>query len=173
MARIYAPASSLGPLVSGAVGGLVAGGLAAVALAAASIVRGAPAVEPINALGAWLVRWLQTAGPDAFRHTYPDATPGGVATILVVSTALGAAFGALMNRLPQDHPVAWGLMTAGLLWVASWEAVLPALDPVAKQVLEPAQWLAGMAAYGLALGLWVHGDRTLREAERLSEGWAT
>jgi hypothetical protein len=113
----------------------------------------------VNAIGAWLVRWLQGAAPDAFTHFYSDATVGGVLIALAVGAVVGSLFASLLNRLPNDHPLGWGLVVGGVLWVSTWWRVLPALDPAFVTHVEREAWLVGCLVYAGFLGYWIQGDR--------------
>ncbi|RIL08914.1 hypothetical protein DCC79_12570, partial [bacterium] len=131
------------------------------ALAVVAVWRGHAPAAGANALGAAVVRWLQTAAPQALDNVYPDATPGGVAIAVALGAAIGAIFGGMLDRLPEDHPVAWGAVLALATWaVAAW-GVVPALDPVAGRVFEPRHLLAAHLAYGMILGSWVHAGRLI------------
>jgi hypothetical protein len=180
-ARPYAPPVATVAIVYGAVGGALGGGLmlGILALAAGSVGRQPPAAP--NALGAWFVRWLQTAAPQALDGFYADATLGGIGLALVVGALLGAVFGGWIERLPDDHPLAWGLLWGLGLWAAARWLVAPALDPLLLETFDTqsllpealasalgptiAAWLAiralllALLAFGLWLGLWVHAGR--------------
>lgn len=151
--------------MSGGVGGAVATIIAMSLLAALHGLRGGSPLVPLNAIGAWVVRWLQQAAGDAFTHFYVDATLGGIGIALAVGGALGALFASLLSRLPQDHPVGWGLMAGLVLWVLTWWRVLPALDPAFVGQVERDAWLVACLAYGGLIGAWVHGDRWARQEE--------
>jgi hypothetical protein len=116
----------------------------------------------LNAVGAWLVRWLQFAAPDAYEHFYLDATLGGLVIGLAVGAVVGALFAGVLERLPQDHPLAWGIVGGLGLWAVTWWRVLPALDPAAVTHLTGGAWLAMSLTYGLLIGLWVSGERHVR-----------
>ncbi len=165
MPMIFRPRFTIGSFVSGGVGGAVAAGIAIAILTVVHTARGGSTLVPLNAIGAWLVRWLQQAGPDAFTHFYADATLSGVAIAVVVGGTVGALFASLLDRLPQDHPVGWGLMAGLVLWVVTWWRVLPALDPAFVAHLEREAWLVACLTYGGLLGAWVHGDRWARHEE--------
>jgi hypothetical protein len=163
VARIYEPAASLDPLIVGAVAGL-AGAAAGLAVLVALAATAGSAVVPVNAIGAWLVRWLQTADPSALTRLYPDATAAGVITAGGVGVVVGAFFAAVMNRLPQDHPVAWGVMMGLVIWVATWFKLLPALDPVMPRAVDRWYWLAALVVFGLITGAWIQSDRGVRRS---------
>jgi hypothetical protein len=117
-----------------------------------------------NAIGAWLVPWLQTAAADAYAHFYVDATVGGIAIALVVGAAVGALFSSVLDRLPQDHPVVWGALGGLMIWAFTWWRVLPALDPALVSMVERSVWLIFCLAYGHVLGVWVSGERVAGRA---------
>ncbi len=182
-ARAYRPAVATPALVYGAIGGAIGGAIMLACLALAAGPLGRQPVAAANALGAWSVRWLQTAAPQALDDPYADATLGGIGLALVVGALLGAVFAGWLDRLPDDHPLAWGLVWGLGLWAIARWLVLPALDPVLLQAFDSrpiltlpealaqalgpsiaswldihALWLAWLA-YGLWLGLWVHAGR--------------
>jgi hypothetical protein len=184
--RAYGPPVATPALVYGAVGGALGGALVLVILAILAGPSGHRPVAAPNAFGAWFVRWLQTAAPSALDSFYADATLGGIALALAVGALLGAVFAGAIARLPDDHPLAWGLVWGLMIWAAARWLVLPALDPVllqafdarpillerlpdaVVQALNPrvAGWLdipallPALAGFGLWLGLWVHAGRT-------------
>jgi hypothetical protein len=165
VALVQRPRFTVGSLVSGAAGGVVAAAASTALLAALHAVRQGSAWVPLNAIGAWAVRWLQPAAPDAFTHVYGDATAGGLAVALVTGAAVGALFASLLERLPRDHPVGWGLLAGISLWAFTWWRALPALDPAFVAHVEREAWLASCVLFGALLGVWIHGDRRVRAME--------
>ena len=170
MARIYPAPSAAGAMLTGAVGGImgaVAGLLVLVAVAIWGSETGwaalsppvAEAVAPLNAIGAWLIRWLQTADTAALLVPQVDAVALGIALPLLLGSLIAAAFAGLMDRLPDDHPVAWGVMLSVVLFVLTWWFLIPVLDPVLARVVSAAQWFVAVLAYGLTVGLWTQADR--------------
>jgi hypothetical protein len=158
VARIYHPPAAVDPLLVGGIAGGLAAAVAAAVLTGLHAV-GAEPLEPLNAIGAWAVRWLQTADRAALALFYADATLLGAAACLTVGATIGAVFAATLDRLPQDHPVAWGVLAALVLWAVTWWRILPALDPRFVQVVRSEHWLAALLVYGLFLGAWIHVDR--------------
>jgi hypothetical protein len=155
MTRSYAAATPGATALGGAVGGTVAGLVAAAVLSVASVMDGQHVSAGLNALGAWSVRWLQTAGPDAIEHFYWDATLGGAAYAVLAGALCGALFALVLSRLPEDHPLVWGGIAGVGLWVAVRWVVGPALDPVLVRVFDWHVLLPTCLAYGLVLGRWV------------------
>jgi hypothetical protein len=158
VARIYSAPASYGPLVVGGLAGGTAAALATAVLVALHAVSGT-ALAPLNAIGGLAVRWLQTADRSALELFYVDATLIGVATCLAAGAALGAAFGAALDRLPKDQPIAWGVVAALAIFAATWWRILPTLDPLVPRVIRAEHWLVSLLVYGLCLGWWVHVDR--------------
>jgi hypothetical protein len=157
--RAYPVPSSAGTAASGAVGGAVAGAVALGALAAGATWQGHHAVAGPNAIGAWLVRWLQIAAPDALEHFYWDASCGGAALVVLVGALGGALFALFVARLPEDHPIAWGVIAGAFGWAGVRWAVGPAIDPVLVRVFDWRVLLPAGLAYGIVLGAWVHLGR--------------
>lgn len=183
--RVYAPPAATRAIVYGAVGGALGGALVLAILAVLAVPSGHRPVAAPNAFGAWFVRWLQTAAPSALDSVYLDATLGGGVLALVVGALLGAVFAGAIDRLPDDHPLAWGLVWGLAIWAAARWLVAPALDPVLLQAFDTrplllerlpetltqamsprvASWfgvpalLPALVAFGLWLGLWVHIGR--------------
>ena len=171
MTRAYPVPSPGATALGGAVGGAVGGAAALVVLSVGGLLAGHRAVAGANAVGAWLVRWLQSAAPDAIEHFYWDATLGGVVVAVAAAGLLGAVFALVLARLPHDHPLAWGVLVAVVAWFALRSAVGPALDPVLVRVFDWRVLLPACMAYGLVVGGWVHlGRRTaagvVRRADR-------
>lgn len=134
--RAYAPPVATRALVYGAVGGALGGALVLLILAVLAGPSGHQPVAAPNAFGAWFVRWLQTAAPTALDSFYLDATLGGIALALAVGALLGAVFAGAIDRLPDDHPLAWGLVWGLVIWAAARWLVAPALDPVLLQAFD-------------------------------------
>lgn len=144
--------AALGTLVAGNVA-LAPGGLAALRAFDHRAIRAA-ALEPVNAVGAWLVRWLQVADPSALELPYADATLAGVATAMALGALAGAPIAAAGERFPDDAPLAWCTAAAAGLWVVARFAVVPAIDPVLLRAVDGRLLLAAHLVFGLALGAW-------------------
>ncbi|MFQ5459224.1 MAG: hypothetical protein ACE5EL_00360 [Anaerolineae bacterium] len=165
MARAYRPPASFGPILTGAVGGGLAAAVALTGLALLGRVHGIPATATINALGALAVRWLQDAEDGALAHFYADATPGGIVLALGFGALAGALFSGLLDRLPRDHPLPWGLVSGAAAGVVTWWRVLPALDPVVIRTVTATDWILGAVVYGGLVGAWVEARRRVRQRE--------
>lgn len=163
MALIHRPARAYRPLAFGAVGGLVAAIPALVTLWSSSIYKGHEPSVALNAVGAWLVRWLQTADPSALDGYYWDATLGGAVVFVVVAAAVGSVFAGFLDRLPEDHPVAWGALLGLVLWALTIWAVGPAIDPVLTRTLSHGVLLLTDLVFGVVLGAWIHSGRAVRQ----------
>jgi len=150
---------ALGSLVAGHVA-LSPGGLGALRAFDHRAILAA-ALEPVNAVGAWLVRWLQVADPTALERPYTDATLAGVATVLVFGALAGAPIAAAGERFPDDAPLAWCTAAAAGLWVIARFAVVPAIDPVLARVVDGRLLLAAHIVFGLVLGAWVASARRI------------
>lgn len=150
----------------GAVGGAIAGAVALLVLVAAhglatqlgglfgeSVAGAHPWVVP-NAVGAWFVRWLQVADPSALQGFYADATLGGIATAILGGALVGAAFAGFIERYPEDHPLAWGVVFGFVLFALLRWALAPALDPLLLRTVDGAALLAGCLGFGTAAGAW-------------------
>jgi hypothetical protein len=158
--RVYPSPSAAGVLVYGAVGGGLGAAVSLAVLAADAARAGFGVLAAPNAVGAWLVRWLQTAAPGALAAFHVDATLGGALTHVAVGALVGAVFAVVLDRLPEDHPVAWGAMLGLGLWaLARW--TVPALDPVLSHVVTGIGLLVAHLAYGVLLGAWVDAGRGL------------
>jgi hypothetical protein len=164
MARVYRPAHGYRPLVFGPIGGLVAAALALVPLVGLTVVRGGTPTTALNAVGAWLVRWLQSADASALDGVYPDATAAGVLVFLLVGALVGALFAALLDRLPEDQPVSWGGLLGLGLWALTRGVIAPALDPVLARAVPSSVLLATDLVFGVLLGAWVYAGRVVRRA---------
>jgi hypothetical protein len=157
---VYASPSAAGVLAYGAVGGALGAVGSLVVLAGEAARTGLGALTAPNAVGAWFVRWLQAAAPDALAAFHADATVGGALVHVAVGTLVGAVFAVVLDRLPEDNPVAWGGMLGLGLWaLARW--VVPALDPVLGRVFSGAGLLTAHLVYGALLGAWVQAGRRL------------
>jgi len=159
MAQVVVPASSARPLLYGAVGGLGAAAVALVVAGAAVGAQGRPPVAVANGVGAWFVRWLQTAAPSALDNFYLDATLGGLGIALGLGVVGGAALAGITGRLSEDSPLAWGLAAGFGFWLVAQWALVPALDPVLGRVLPSPGLALACLAYGLTLGWWLRAGR--------------
>ncbi len=159
--RVSAPPTAGPAMLHGLLGGAAAGVGFVGALALVAAWRGHAPVAAPNAIGATVVRWLQAAAPQALDNPYPDATLAGIAIAIALGAAIGALFGGMLERLPEDHPAAWGALLGLATWaVAAW-GVVPALDPVAGRAFEPRHLLAAHLTYGMIVGSWVHAGRLI------------
>lgn len=159
MAVIVRPPDDAGTLALGAIGGAVAGATALCVLVAGTALGGREPAVAVNAVGAWAVRWLQTADPSALDNVYADATPIGILTAIVAGAAVGPPLAAWIARYPEDHPAAWGLMAGVGLWVTTRWVIGPSLDPVlVRPGASVDAWTLAAAhvAFGLVIGLWMH-----------------
>lgn len=138
---------------------LAPGGLAAVRAFDHRAIRAA-ALAPVNAVGAWLVRWLQVADPTALELPYVDALAAGVVTPVILGALAGAVIAAAGERFPDDAPLAWSAVAAVGLWIVARFAVAPALDPVLLRAVDGRALFAAHVAFGLALGAWVSAARS-------------
>lgn len=161
MTRAYPVPSAGAAALGGAVGGAVAGAVAGVALSAGAVLAGHRAVAGVNAVGAWTVRWLQTADAEAIEHFYRDATLAGSAYILVAGAVIGVLFALCLARLPDDHPVAWGAILGVGAWVFVRAWLAPALDPALLRFFDWHVLLPTCLVYGVALGFWVQASRAV------------
>lgn len=154
-----------GSLVSGAAGGLLASAAALLALVALAVTSGHSPVRPLNVIGAAFVRWLQDAAPQALDNVYADATLGGLALALAAGAGVGSLLALALDRLPEDQPFSWGLLTglasAALLNGAprSGWGLGPSLNPLLAGEWGWRGLLVAGAAFGVVLGAWLHADR--------------
>jgi hypothetical protein len=154
-ARIDAPPAAALDLVHAAIGGGLAGLLFLILLLYGAHLAGHAALSGANALGAFFVRWLQDAAPQALNNFYPDATLSSLLIAPLVGAGVGAAFAAFLTHLPEDRPLAWGGVMGVLLWLAGRWSILPALDPVLIQQVDGRVLFAAFLLSGLALGAWI------------------
>jgi hypothetical protein len=141
----------------GAVGGTAAAAVSMIVLTALTS-QHAPAAAA-NAVGAVLVRWLQSAAPDALERVYADATAGGLLVTCLAGALTGAVFGALSERRGGLHPIALGLGVGVVCWAALKWAVAPALDPLMARTFDDRALLAACLVYGALIGFWVQAGR--------------
>jgi len=158
---IHTPSTAVWPLLFGAAGGSLGGAIGLGVLAVAASLDGRQPWAAPNAVGAWFVRWLQSAAPPAMDSFYWDASLGGILLAAGVGALAGAVFAGVVEGLPDDHPVAWGLITGAAAWAATRWLVAPALDPALIEAFDSRALLAAHLAAGLFIGLWVLEGRTL------------
>jgi hypothetical protein len=157
--RIDVPASRGIGVTVAAVGGALAGLVYLGLLTVIAMRDGHGPATGANALGAWAVRWLQSAAPQALDNPYPDATLGGIFIVLIVGALFGALLAALLGRLPDDHPMAWGLLLGLVLWWLVLRSLAPALDPVLLTVVDARGLFVAHLVSGGVLGAWLHAAR--------------
>lgn len=162
MAQIVAPPTSTRTLLFGAMGGVMAALVALAALCGLAIVQGASVYRPLNAIGAWTVRWLQTADLAALDQFLSDATPAGIFFALVLGALVGAVFAALCRRV-SDAPVGLGLGAGLVMWAMCQWQLAPALDPVIQRAFKLEVLLGAFLVYGLVLGGWVQAGSTMTD----------
>lgn len=155
------PHASARPVIVGAAGGVLAASVALVVATLLAVQRGHAPVAVLNGVGAWLVRWLHTAAPQALDNFYLDASVGGVAVALGAGALVGAVAAGAWARATTGSGLGWGLGTAALAWAAARWILLPALDPAMATVLAPAALAVTCLAFGLVLGLWLGALRAL------------
>ena len=158
MALITRPADDAATMAIGAIGGALAGAVGLGVLVAGSMIAGREPIVAANAIGAWLVRWLQTADPSALDNVYADASIAGIASAILFGAAIGAPLAAWIARYPDDHPIAWGAMAGIGLWALTRWILGPALDPIlVRPDAAISGWTlaAGHVAYGLFIGVWL------------------
>lgn len=159
---IARPARSGFDLLHGAASGALGGGLGLLVMGAACAVTDREPIVAANAVGAWAVRWLQVADTSALDNFYPDATLVGIATALGAGAVFGSTSAAWLARLPEESPLAWGLLLALASWVLTRFMLAPALDPVlVRDGVFAGGWVLGLAsiAYGLVVGGWLAAAR--------------
>lgn len=158
-------------LAGGALAGLAA--LAALVVGNVALTPGAPqalraldhevvrdaALEAVNSIGAWLVRWLQVADPSALVRPYADATLGGLVTVVLFGALLGALLAAAGERFPEDAPLVWTVLASIGLWLATRFVVAPALDPLLLRTLDGRLVFVAHVVFGLVLGGWLSASR--------------
>lgn len=166
MGRTYATRSSAGPMFYGGVGGALAALVAAAVLAVAAAISGQPASTALNAVGAWVVRWLQLSAPDALEGFYYDATLGGAAIVVLIGALAGAVLGGLLARFPNDQPLAWGIMSGAVVWAVVTWVVAPTLDPVLARAVDGKVLFASCLTYGVLVGVWMRVGRRARPDTR-------
>lgn len=157
--HVSAPPSAGQAMAIGMLGGALGGLGYVLALAGAAAWQDRPPVVAANALGAAVVRWLQTAAPQALENFYWDATLIGVGLAVVFGAGVGAVFGGAIERLPEDHPVAWGVVLGLATWAVVVWGIAPALDPVVGQAFAARLLLPAHLVFGVILGNWVHAAR--------------
>lgn len=163
MASTWLPAASARPLTFGAIGGAVAAWITLGAWMVLGAADGQAPLVPANAVGAWLVRWLQSAAPSALGNFYPDATIGGLLIVGLFGALAGAVLGAILARAPRDGPLLWGAAAGLGLWLLLRWAIVPGLDPVLGAVLGATGMALACIAWGLLVGLWHRAGRRVSQ----------
>jgi hypothetical protein len=162
MARSVPPPSAAGTACLGAVGGAFAGAAALAVLLGGTAVLGRPPLEAANAVGAWPVRWLQTAAPSSLGQLFLDATLGGPLLAWLVAILAGALVAVALDRLPEGEPLSWGVLIGlGLAALVRW-VLAPALDPLLVRTVPTVVILAAGGVFGAVMGGWLAAARRSR-----------
>ncbi len=165
MARTYDPPTPLLPLAIAAGNGALAAWGALLCLSAFATLGGGSPWVPANALGAWFVRWLQTADPTATTRFYADATLGGI-LLSGVAGALGGMFWwACLTHWRGARPLVLAVLLALVGLGLVRRIVAPALDPLMLRDLPGLvpwwstgqDWLTARRWPGLHTALWRSG----------------
>jgi hypothetical protein len=139
---------------AGIMGGLVAGGLMALVMAAWGVWSGNSIWYPVNLIAATLLPSLQAASPEAVAQFSLTGLLVGTALHLTISTVLGLVFVLLLPTLPGSMSL-WALVVGPLLWVGAQFALVPVVNyQVEPLVYEPTFAVAHLA-YSLMLGWWL------------------
>ena len=149
----WSPASRTA-MLQGAVGGLIGSLVFIAVLVLAALQKGRLAWAGLNVLGAFWARWLQIADRGALDLFYWDASLGGLLSTLMLGTLLGAFLGSMLTRMPDDYPLAWGVIAVLILAVLVRKVLAPALSPILVEFLEPRVFYAAFGLAGAAAGLW-------------------
>ncbi len=154
MARAYESPLAVLPLLLAAANGALAGLVALGGLAAFASLQGGSPWVPANALGAWLVRWLQNADPSATVGFYYDATLGGIMLAAGGGAVGGLVWWALLVRWRGLSPLVAALLVAVLRFAAVRWIVAPVLNPLLVSDLPGLARWSGAAQAGPSAGVW-------------------
>ncbi len=151
--RLLIPAE-IYPYRAGIIGGLLGGfAMALIAIATTPFIHRS-IWFPINLVAAVVLRDLQTASPEVLGQFMPLAFLIGLAIHLLISTAIGTLFALALPTLPGPA-LFWSLITGPLLWAVVQFIVLPLINPVMSELVNPGSFIVAHVLYSLVLGTWV------------------
>lgn len=172
MAKVYDPLSNGLGVAAALVGGGLGGAVTLGVLALVATVRGGTPWVPVNALGAWLIRWLHTTDTLAVRGFYADAAVAGCLTAVASGGLLAALLAIVLRRTSLLGPQTGGVLAGLLAAVAGCWLLAPAVNPLLTddlpglafraaaephwpgRVVQSLAWLAAGLLYGGLVGWW-------------------
>ncbi|HEX8682497.1 MAG TPA: hypothetical protein VF707_09310 [Ardenticatenaceae bacterium] len=138
----------------GIMGGLVAGGLMALVMAAWGVWSGNSIWYPVNLIAATLLPSLQAALPETVAQFSLSGLLVGTALHLTISTVLGLVFVLLLPTLPGSMGL-WALVIGPLLWAGAQFALLPVVNSQVEPLVYEPTFAVAHLAYSLTLGWWL------------------
>ena len=150
----HAP-SSRSSLLQGGIAGLLGSLVFLGVLALAAYQNGRSTWAGLNIVGAFWARWLQVSDRGALDLFYWDASLGGLLLTLLLGMLLGALLDSLLTRVPDDYPLAWGVIASLLLALLIRKVFAPALSPILVDFIESREFYAALGLAGAAAGLWL------------------
>lgn len=149
------------PLRSGIIGGLLGGAVMALVAAIAAPVIGHSIWFPLNVAAAGFLPNLQGATMGTLEQFMLDAFIAGLIIHIIVSIVIGLAFTLLLPTLPGP-PLVWSVIIGAIMWATAMFLVLPIVNPVMEEYVEPVSFIIGNVAYTVTLGWWITRSEKVR-----------
>jgi uncharacterized membrane protein YagU involved in acid resistance len=153
-------AAEIYPYRAGITGGLIAGAVMVVVMAAWGMLTGRSIWFPVNLISAAVLPWAQTASPEALEAFNPAAAVVGTLIHFGISMLLGLLFALVLPTLPGST-LLWGIVVGTLLYVGAHFALLPLVNPRMYELVSDRTFLVAHIAFSVVLGWWVTRQPTL------------
>jgi hypothetical protein len=140
------------PISAGVKGGL-AGSVAMAALACLyGLLKAGSIWYPINLLAASIYAEWEKLTPSDLYQFHPGTFALALFLHLVISTAVGLLYGAMLPMLSR-HPILLGGLIAPVLWSGLEYTMLGLLNPVLESHIDWLWFMASQVAFGVVAGL--------------------
>jgi hypothetical protein len=150
------------PISAGVKGGLAGSVAMAVLACAYGVLKAGSIWYPINLLGASIYAQWVKLGPSQLYGFHWDTFVIAFFLHLVISTAVGLLYGAMLPMFSR-HPILLGGLIGPVLWSGLLYTMLGLLNPVLESHIDWFWFMASQVAFGLVAGLVV-----VREPRKLT-----
>jgi hypothetical protein len=138
-------------------GGLLAGAVMALLMAAWGVATGNGVWYPVNLIAATFIPSLQSVASADVATLAQFSLAGAVvgsALHFGLAALVGLLFVALLPTLPGS-PALWSAVVGPILWFIAEVLALPLVNPLMATLTAPASLFISNVVYSLILGIWV------------------